>query len=90
MLSLGKEKMDIKKFRQEIENTYSMASTGCGGSFGELLCYELHTQPVNPRMRSKTFSNGFQTGLTFKELAVKWGISFEFLGELIADHCKKL
>jgi len=55
-----------------------------------LLCYELHTQPVNPRMDGKTFTGGFETGLTFRELANKWGISTGFLGELIADHCKKL
>ncbi len=81
---------NIKKFRQIIEKRYSKAPTGCGGGFDELLCYELHTQPVNPRMDCKTFSDGFCTGLTFKELAEKWGISVKFLGELIADHCKKL
>jgi len=41
-------------------------------------------------MQGKTYSGGFDTGLTFKELAQKWGISVTFLGELIADHCKKL
>lgn len=41
-------------------------------------------------MCNKTFNDGYQTGLTFKELAHKWGISVTFLGELIADHCKKL
>ena len=60
------------------------------GSFGELLCYELHGQPINPRMNSKTLNDGYCEGLTFKELAHKWGISVTFLGELIADHCKKL
>ncbi len=80
----------IKTFRSHIENMYHIAPTGCGGSFGELLCYEIHTQPVNPRMRHKTFNGGFDTGLTFKELAAKWGISVSFLGELILDHCEKL
>lgn len=81
---------NIKVYREHIERMYDKAPTGCGGSFGELLCYELHTQPVNPRMRYKTFSGGFDTGLTFKELAEKWGISVSFWGELILDHCKRL
>lgn len=80
----------IKKFRDHIEKMYHIAPTGCGGGFDEILCYELHTQPVNPRMDSKTFSGGFDTGLTFKELANKWGISTSFLGKVIADHCRKL
>jgi len=81
---------DIKEFRNHIEGAYNKAPTGCGGGFDEILCYELHTQPVNPRMTHKTLNDGFETGLTFKELAEKWGISVEFLGELISDHCKKL
>ena len=80
----------VEKFREHIEKTYSKCPTGCGGSFGEILCFEVHTQPVNPRMQYKTFNNGYETGLTFKELAQKWGISITFLGELIADHCRKL
>jgi len=55
-----------------------------------MLCYEIHEEPVNPRMRTKTRNDGFCTGLTFRELAEKWGITVAFLGELIADHCKKL
>ncbi len=81
---------EINNFRNLIEKAYNKAPTGCGGGFDEVLCYELHTQPVNPRMTSKTFNDGHCTGLTFKELAVKWGISVTFLGELIADHCQKL
>jgi len=80
---------EIKKFRNHTEKMYQKQPTGCGGSFGEILCYELHTQPVNPRMMHKSFS-GYCTGLTFKELAEKWGIDVCFLGELIADHCKRL
>lgn len=83
-------KPEIKKFRNHIEKMYRFYPTGCGNSFGEILCYELHTQPVNPRMREKTFSGGYNTGLIFKELAQKWGISVSFLGELIADHCRRL
>ena len=80
----------IIEFREHIEKSYQSCPTGGGGSFGELLCYEMHSQPINPRMRCKTMNNGFQTGLTFKNLAQKWGISVTFLGELIADHCVKL
>jgi len=80
----------IDTFRNHIEKIYQANPTGCGDSFGELLGYEIHSQPVNPRMEYKTISGGFDTGLTFKELAVKWGVSVSFLGELILDHCKKL
>lgn len=76
-------------FREQIEQAYIKANCEYA-DFGEILCYELHSQPVNPRMRCKTSNDGFSTGLTFKELAEKWGISVAFLGELIADHCKKL
>ena len=77
----------IQIFRNMIEKCY--AKTEYSGSFGEILCYELHSQPVNPRMGFAT-STGYETGLTFIELAKKWGITVSFLGELIADHCKKL
>lgn len=84
------KQVEIEKFRDHIVKTYSHCPTGGGGSFGELLCHEIHGQPVNPRMRCKTMNDGFETGLTFRELAKKWGISVTFLGELIADHCRKL
>lgn len=83
-------KKDIHKFREIIEKRYGVAPTGCGGGFDEILCFELHDQPVNPRMGVKTFSKGYSTGLTFKELSEKWGISVSFLGALISDHCHKL
>ena len=79
----------VMEFRQELVRRYAVYPTGCGGSFGEILCYELHSEPVNPRMMCKS-STEHSTGLTFKELAQKWGISVSFLGELIADHCVKL
>ncbi len=81
---------DIKEFRTHAEKMYQVCPTGCGGSFGEILCYEIHSQPVNPRMMRKSFNGGYGTGLTFKELAQKWGITVTFLGELIKDHCEKL
>ena len=84
-MKLGK-KEKIKWFRKMIEKEYLKRPTGCGGSFGELLCWEIHSEPINPRMQY----GDRETGLTFLELASKWGISVTFLGELIADHCKKL
>jgi hypothetical protein len=63
----------IERARRLIEDQYARCPTGCGGSFGELLCHELHTR-----------------GLTFTQLAAKWGVSLHCLGELISDHCKRL
>ena len=34
----------ITKFRDKIENIYTETPTGCGGSFGEIICWEIHTQ----------------------------------------------
>lgn len=63
----------LSMLRNSIEMQYQEHPTHCGNSFGEILCYELHT-----------------AGLTFIELAEKWGISLAQLGELIWDHCKRL
>lgn len=68
-----KNQKKIAMFRKKIEKSYADSPTGCGGSFGEILCYEIH-----------------ESDLTFKWLAEKWEIPVAFLGELIADHCKKL
>jgi len=87
---VSSQSQKIRAFRAHIEKTYASLQFSPGGSFCEILCHELHSQPVNPRMRVKTCNNGFETGLTFKELAQKWGISVSFLGELIADHCERL
>ncbi|HEY0090765.1 MAG TPA: hypothetical protein VGB37_18080, partial [Candidatus Lokiarchaeia archaeon] len=81
-----KEKID--NFRTIIETCYNSDENNYNGGFDTILCFELHSQPVNPRMGMRSTS-GFCTGLTFNELAQKWGISVSFLGELIADHCKK-
>lgn len=72
----------INNFRKLIERKFRENPLGCEPDFGVILCYEIHLQPINPRM----YFN--DKGLTFKELANKWGISNTFLGELIADHCK--
>lgn len=86
---MGTKVADVREFRKHIQSSYVNAEH-CSGDFGEILCHEMHAQPINPRMNSKTMNDGFQTGLTFKELAQKWGISVSFLGELIKDHCERL
>ena len=80
----------IEQFRKQIERSYRACRFSEYASFDEILCYEIHTQPVNPRMATETCNDGCQTGLTFRGLASKWGISTDFLGKLIADHCSKL
>jgi hypothetical protein len=87
---MAAESAKIREFRKHIESTYASAEYAYHGGFDEILCYELHSQPINPRMNGKTRNAGFCTGLTFKELAQKWGISVSFLGELIEDHCERL
>lgn len=86
---MNNKNSSINNFRKHVQKTYISCNFIYTG-FDEILCYELHSQPINPRMRVKTLNDGFHTGLTFKELAEKWGISVSFLGELILDHCKKL
>jgi hypothetical protein len=39
---MNKEEPYIERLRRLIEEQYQQAPTGCGGSFGELLCYEIH------------------------------------------------
>lgn len=67
------EEPRIELFRRLIEEQYEARPTGCGASFGELLCWELHSN-----------------GLTFVQLAGKWGVSLPTLGTLIADHCNRM
>lgn len=87
---MATESAKIREFRKHIENTYAAAEFTYHAGFDEILCYELHSQPINPRMHAKTGNDGFCTGLTFKELAQKWGISVSFLGKLIEEHCERL
>ncbi len=35
--------MNIKNTRNEIEDQYKNNPTGCGGTFDELLCWEIHS-----------------------------------------------
>ncbi len=66
-----KKQKEINKFIEQTERMYSFYPTGCGESFGEILCYEIHTEPINPGMDWKTLTDGYNTGLTFRELAAK-------------------
>ena len=34
--------MNISKIRNAIEKRYKKTPTGCGSSFGEILCFEIH------------------------------------------------
>ena len=36
------EESHLAYLRRMIEEQYEQLPTGCGGSFGELLCYEIH------------------------------------------------
>jgi len=40
----NKEDGYIERTRLLIECAYQSHPTGCGGSFGEILCHEIHTQ----------------------------------------------
>ena len=70
---IGVEESHTERLRRLIELQYRDHPTGCGDSFGELLCWEIH-----------------ENGQTFIWLAHKWGLSLATLGDLIADHCRKL
>jgi hypothetical protein len=72
------EESFLETLRRRVVEAYRVKPTGCGGSFGELLCHELHR------------GGPHQTGLTFTQLAEKWGISVSLLGEMICDHCRRM
>jgi hypothetical protein len=40
------EETHLARFRRLIEEQYMQNPTGCGNSFGEILCHELHTQKL--------------------------------------------
>jgi hypothetical protein len=41
-MSPGTEEPHLQRLRRLIEEQYQRAPTGCGDSFGEILCYEIH------------------------------------------------
>ena len=56
-----------------------------GGDFDEILEAELH------RGSETGYVSGLSgSGLTFKQLARKWGIGVNTLGWLIYDHCIRM
>lgn len=72
----------IESCRRRIEEQYAdikLSSGVVGGCFGSILCHELHVG-----------NDRHQAGLHFLALAAKWGISVTVLGDLIADHCRRL
>lgn len=74
--------VELAGIREEIERRYEhvqLGSGAVGGTFGEILCHELH-QGDDPR----------PAGLHFGLLAEKWGVSLHMLGRFIADHCDRL
>lgn len=82
----------IHAFRDVIEHRYEQHPTGCGGSFGEILCFEIHEGDPDEFLDydESIAKNGICKGVTFRALAKKWGVSLPFLGEVIADHCRCL
>lgn len=42
-MQTSREHPHLERLRWLIESQYERYPTGCGGSFGELLCYEMHT-----------------------------------------------
>jgi len=82
----------LEVFREHIERFYSAHPTGSGGSFGEILCFELHHGDQREFLSyvDSLSRNGVAAGCDFKSLAKKWGIPVTFLGELISHHCALL
>ena len=81
------KKVAIELARNQIERAYTKDYTEYQGlpsgspvGFDELLCYELHNG----------HDGEHEGGLTFRWLAKKWEMSLPILGELIADHCRRL
>jgi hypothetical protein len=74
------EESFLESCRRRVEEQYRdirLGSGAVGGCFGSILCYELH------------YGNEYG-GLHFSALAAKWGIPVTVLGDLIADHCRRL
>ena len=79
----------LEAFREHIERLYENFPTGCGGSFGEILCFEIHHGDKREFLDcdASVAKNGIAVGCDFNNLAKKWGIPVAFLGELIFHHC---
>jgi hypothetical protein len=72
--------LDIVAVRIEHEYAHTQLGSGAvGGTFGEILCHELHMGD-DPK----------PAGLHFVALAEKWRVPVTMLGALIALHCERL
>ena len=75
------EETFLGSLRRRVEEQYKQTQLGSGsigGCFGSILCHELH------------HGGSTGTGLHFSALAAKWNIPVSLLGDLIADHCRRL
>jgi hypothetical protein len=75
------EESYIESCRRRVEEQYAhttLSSGSVGGCFGSILCSELH------------HGGPHGEGLHFSALAAKWNIPVSMLGEIIADHCRRL
>jgi hypothetical protein len=88
------EESFLENCRRRVEEQYANARLGSGqvgGCFGSILCHELHSGgPIEARVMRGGKMYEIRTGISFLALAAKWGISVSVLGELVADHCKRL
>lgn len=82
----------LEAFREYIEREYRSRPTGCGGSFDEILCFELHNGDRSEFLAytASVERNGVHAGCDFKALAKKWEIPVAFLGQLVSQHCERL
>ena len=58
LLTVPDRSPGIFEFRNNIEKIYELNPTGCGGSFGELLCYEIHSAGLTFVELAKKWSIG--------------------------------
>lgn len=55
------EESHLSYLRRIIEEQYKENPTGCGGSFGELLCYEIHTNDLTFKWLAEKWSISLPT-----------------------------
>jgi len=55
------EESHLNRLRRLIEEQYEQHPTGCGGSFDELLCYEIHTGGLTFRWLAEKWGIGVTT-----------------------------
>ena len=51
----------LERLRRLIEEQYQAAPTGCGESFGEILCYEIHQNGKTFRFLAEKWGIGLPT-----------------------------